>query len=544
MGALFSYSLGVSVFLLCGYLAYKLFLAGEKQPLLNRFLLMAIYITSLVAIPLLAMEWGRTEPATSGTIELGAIAVSVIPSDPSENSMIIPRILLYAYIIGLIITSLVTLVAILRLALLLRRGTRVGKADYTLIILPKCDVPFSFGRYIVVGEGESSEVQSLIEAHEQAHLQCRHWLDLILAQGVCVLLWYNPVAWLMREELRQVHEYQADATVLSKGFDPYVYQMLLIKKAAGRRLQSLANSLNHSNLSKRITMMYKTENRALRSMRALALLPAIVLAALAVEQPAVATTIQQAGAASLIPAPVVAETVADSKVSENLSFDQLRDADVQSEEIAEAVTEAVAETVTETVAEAPVQTAQPEPKEDEALKAVAKMPHYPDGDRALMEFLMKNIRYPKDAMDAGAQGLVVVRFVIGKDGSINDPEIVRGQTESLNAEALRVVSLIPNFEPGRNENGEAVACQYTLPVNFRLEKDKPSEENAKVTVIGFRNTGKKAAVKSEKTRTYFVDGELFEGDLNSIPVERIESMEVIKNNPDYPDGLIMIKTRK
>lgn len=92
------------------------------------------------------------------------------------------------------------------------------------------------------------------------HLQCRHWIDLIIAESVAVLLWYNPVGWLMRNELQTIHEYEADEAVLSSGINAREYQILLIKKAVGSRFPSIANSLDHSNLSKRIKMMLRKKN--------------------------------------------------------------------------------------------------------------------------------------------------------------------------------------------------------------------------------------------------------------------------------------------
>lgn len=113
-------------------------------------------------------------------------------------------------------------------------------------------------------------------------------------------MWYNPAAWLMRRELRRVHEYQADAEVLDNGINPRDYQMLLIEKAAGVRLQSLANSLNHSNLSKRITMMCKQNNKTARRLRVIGLIPAFALAALAVQTPVLASTLSSLSSATML----------------------------------------------------------------------------------------------------------------------------------------------------------------------------------------------------------------------------------------------------
>ena len=167
------------------------------------------------------------------------------------------------------------------------------------------------------------------------------------------------------------------------------------------------------------------------------------------------------------------------------------------------------------------------------------MPSFPGGDRAMAEFVMRNIRYPQSAIDAGEQGAVVVRFVVGKDGKVSDATVIRGRSDALNAEALRVVSTMPDFEPGLNEEGKAVACNYTIPVMFKLKRDvkKESEKvDETVTVVGGWNDKGEGASKL----TYFVNGELYSGDLKSIAPDRIAKIEVVKNNPDYPDGVVNV----
>ena len=539
MGAIFSYSLTVSVFLLFGYLTYKIFLASEKQSSVNRIALLFIYVASVVSVPLLTLQLSSgAEAAAGGTIELGEIVINVVPVDDPGSPML-PRVLLGIYAAGVGVVLVSTLHGLVNLFRIVRKGERSELGEYTLVRLSECRVPFSFGRYIVVGSGEPDQMMRMIMAHEGAHLRYRHWIDLVIAQMGCVVMWYNPASWLMREEMRQVHEYQADEAVLAQGFSPYEYQMLLIKKAAGRRLQSLANSLNHSNLSKRITMMYKSENRAVRRMRSLALVPALVVAAIAVQQPAVATSISSAREATLLDGESH-DVAFDGKVSENLS-------DVQTfvampvEETVEAESAVEAEAPVASVAQAPEMQAEAE-ADDKPVNSCAKMPSFPGGDRAMAEFVMRNIRYPQSSIDAGEQGAVVVRFVVGKDGKVSDATVIRGRSDALNAEALRVVSTMPDFEPGLNEEGKAVACNYTIPVMFKLKRDvkKESEKvDETVTVVGGWNDKGEGASKL----TYFVNGELYSGDLKSIAPDRIAKIEVVKNNPDYPDGVVNVSLK-
>lgn len=105
--------------------------------------------------------------------------------------------------------------------------------------------------------------------------------------------------------------------------------------------------------------------------------------------------------------------------------------------------------------------------EDIVFVRVGKQASYPGGIRKMMDYIKNNIQYPKDCEKAGIQGRVIVSFVVGKDGSINDVAVVRGVHNSLDAEAVRVVKSMPNWNPAEN-NGKKVRSKFTLPVFFRL----------------------------------------------------------------------------
>lgn len=170
----------------------------------------------------------------------------------------------------------------------------------TLIIIPDSHIaPFSWMKYIVMNRDDYNTSAEVIIAHESRHLELRHWVDLLVAQLIAILQWFNPAAWLMREELKTIHEYQADEAVIASGANLKEYQLLLIKKAVGAKLPSLANSLNHSKLKKRVTMMYKSKTSVSRRLRALAIIPAGMLTIVAINTPVVASVINNASEASI-----------------------------------------------------------------------------------------------------------------------------------------------------------------------------------------------------------------------------------------------------
>jgi protein TonB len=105
---------------------------------------------------------------------------------------------------------------------------------------------------------------------------------------------------------------------------------------------------------------------------------------------------------------------------------------------------------------------------DVPFVVVENMPAFPGGEAALFKYLSDNIKYPVIAQESGIQGRVICQFVVNRDGSIVDIEVVRSVDKSLDAEAIRVISRMPRWTPGK-QRGKTVRVKYTLPVNFRLQ---------------------------------------------------------------------------
>ncbi|WP_301752381.1 M56 family metallopeptidase, partial [uncultured Muribaculum sp.] len=139
----------------------------------------------------------------------------------------------------------------------------------------------------------------MITAHEKQHIDRQHWIDLLLAQFIVTVNWFNPAAWLVREELKAVHEYEADKRVLDSGINARDYQMLLISKATGMKFPTVANSLNHCKLKKRMTMMMTSQASMSRRLRTLAAIPAVALAVLAINHDAVAAALDHVNNSAL-----------------------------------------------------------------------------------------------------------------------------------------------------------------------------------------------------------------------------------------------------
>ena len=236
MGGVFAYSLYSSLILVAMYLTYKWVLAGERQHGFNRAILLGIYVAAIV-LPSFALGFGSRMEAT---VAVDGVMVGFITADAVEESSASfswSAVLLMLYLAGIVVCLFHTALVAARLVGIVRKGEHVRlDGKYRLILTDDKGVaPFSWWRYVVMPRQDFIEYRDMILVHELKHLRASHWSDLLFAQCVAIFQWYNPAAWLMREELKTVHEYQADDAVMRAGTDIKSYQMLL-KKSCWREI--------------------------------------------------------------------------------------------------------------------------------------------------------------------------------------------------------------------------------------------------------------------------------------------------------------------
>lgn len=486
MGSFLVDTLFSSLVMIVAFIIYKMLLSGEKQISFNRMTLLAIYALSLVSLPLCRLNFGfQGEPQANTLIDIGTLTPlgAVAEATTTTATSNVPEILIATYLAGAAAVLLLNLISIIRLIRIIRTGVRVDHGKYTIVIVSKKDVaPFSFGKYIVIGNLGLESAFELVTSHESAHINARHYVDLIVAQIACVLLWYNPAAWLMRDELRLIHEYQADAEVLASGADPRDYQMLLIKRAVGNKFSLLANGFNQHKLKNRITMMQKEKSKGLRRLSAIALAIAPVVALTVVNIPAVAAGLEKLDSKPLNDElQTVVEPIADNQaVAESNIVVESSDEATVNESPAVATNMEKQPSQSDSNNMLPARTADDKSESSssngkDVYTAVEEMAEFPGGMPGLMNFLSKTIHYPKEAFDANVQGRVIIKFVVNKDGSISDATVVKGVSKELDEEAIRVVTLMPKWTPGK-AGGKAVSSYFTVPINFKLQVEKKAEE--------------------------------------------------------------------
>ncbi len=430
MGAITAYAMSVAIVLAVEYIIYKCLLANATFYRFNRLVILMCYVVALLA-PLVRPAAGGLNTGVAGNQQfaVGDIVATVTDTFQEPVSDVWLWIPL-AYFAGAAVMAAVAIVSYARMLSVIRKGEKRKLDGAVLVVAPVKVSPFSWGKYLVVSAEDASN--RLIIDHELSHIRSAHSLDLIFAQIFMIFNWFNPAAYLMRTELRAAHEYDVDARMLRSGVDAREYQMLLIRKTVGPGFQSIANSLNHSQLKNRLTMMLKSRSKSVRRLCAAALLPAAVLAVAMTDFPAVASTIANVAAVSL------------DKGSEKIAIAQ------ESETFAPAVSET--------------------PRQQPTSKGEV-MPKYPAGDQAMMQAIFDEIRFPEGKIAEGANGLVVVGFTVTSDGDMADFVIRKSSGDAaLDAEAIRAIkaALTKKWTPG-TVDGRPVSVQYALPIRFALK---------------------------------------------------------------------------
>ena len=447
-----------------------------------------------------------------------------------------------------------------------------------------------------MNRSDYEERNAAILAHERGHIRLHHSWDLLLVDTLTALQWFNPAIWMLRSDLRAVHEYEADGVVLSQGINARQYQYLLITKAASIGGYSLANGISHSTLKNRINMMLHKKSNPSRLLKLLAFVP-IVAVALAVnaetvtdyvydepetqqpikkgkkagtikignqeikvEQSATETQDEQPGEKFIAKGfvydkdaststPIVGAVVVIEGTKKGAVTD--RDGNFQLEvSVGDKLAVSYVGYETETIGVSKAFSTKSvgesryfvglskefdEPKPNKVYDVVEQMPQYPGGTGKLFEYLAKNVRYPKEAENICAQGRVIATFVVEKDGSISNAKVVKSIDPALDAEALRVINGMPNWNPGM-QNGEPVRVKYTVPITFRLQGGAPIPEDkevranqiAEAVVVGYGNENKGVAFSGSNAPYIVVDGKPIDGaKLKEIDPKTIDHMEVL-----------------
>ncbi len=393
------------------YLFYFLFLKNTTYFRLNRYYLLLSLILPPI-LPLLNIPLVQTETTYAVPIVLDEIVITaggnVVQADPVTINY---TLLFYGIIVGVFILRI--LWATLSIIWISKKSTKDRLGEYVVISSSNKINPFSVFKYIFVSKShfEDSEGLEQIISHEAVHIRQLHSADNIIAEIICSVFWINPFVWIIKDSLKSTHEYLADEKVMEQGFDTAGYFMLLFENVVGKRF-GLANNFNESLTLKRMKMMKK--NRSPRYLRWLYLMALPLIG-------------------------IIVFTI--SCTQEQTKTDVV---DPETKQKVEQVEEKMYST-----------------------EEVEVMPEYPGGQEELIAYLSSGIIYPSKAKEDGIEGKVFIKFKVSKTGAVKDAEVIEPVDELLDAEALRVISEMPDWTPGEID-GKPVNVEYVIPINFKL----------------------------------------------------------------------------
>lgn len=432
--AIYLIKINVALVLLYGF--YRLTVSRDTFFGLRRLTLWLIYAVALM-VPALNLEyWVRDTPTMESMANVYAdpfYPVVVVKAQASGITWM--DMLLGIYWVGVAVLSLRLvwqLFSIIRLAVISRKQEVEG---ITVHLLRGEGSPFSFFRWVFMYPStmEGKQLHEVM-VHECTHVSGLHSLDTLFSELFSIACWFNPFAWLMKQEVRMNLEYLADESVLSDGNarKSYQYHLLGLAYRQSNESTKIANNFNLLPLKKRIKMMNKRR------------------------------TSEIGKAKYLLFAPLAGVLLMVSNI-ESVA----REIGEQIPEVAEVQQKA------EQAAEEKVKT---KPQTDTTKKKKTwdcmpeTMPYFPGGQELLLKYLADNIKYPASAVKAKKQGRVIVTFIVQKDGSVTHAKIAKSIDPELDAEALRIVKGMPKWTPG-TQNGKPVSVRYMVPVKFSLRKD-------------------------------------------------------------------------
>lgn len=493
MGEFVAYSLQVAIVMALLYVAYRLLMATSTFHTLNRYTLLVIIAMSWI-IPVLPSLFTDQGDVVVEALLVGVLLGTVV-EETAHTSISWQELVIIIYYIGVALSLLLTLFGAVRMIRLIRSGKHTRIGGYILVVTPKVPGPLSWGKWIVIRPEDCDAYRDMILRHEMAHLERLHWVDLILAQINLILQWFNPTSWLLIQSLKLQHEYRADQ--VAGAYSVKDYQLMLLKKAVGTGFPTFADNLHHSQIKQRLTMMTKSKSNAWRLLAALAIPAMAGVGVFTLGIPAVANTMVQIRYAILpdISDSEVNDSPAINQTSSNVSDNVSQPAkeipayfvngklfkgnltDINPEEIASIEVkkddpdypQGKVMITLKSEAQKSISSA---PTKDSADKHIVLVPQeiasFKGGMEAMRQFLAENLQWPEGETLEKTER-VVIQFTVGTDGSVTQPEIMKGINPKFDAEAIRVVSLMNGHWNPAMDNGKPVTTRFTIPVSFRPE---------------------------------------------------------------------------
>lgn len=423
MNPLIIYIVKAALCLAVLYFLYFLLLSRDTMYERNRVFILLSFLSSII-LPFIAIQTQKPHDIQFFGQDLTGILINPefeMSAAPAAMGLTFTwqQLILIIYFSGVIIAGIKLLVELISLFLLIVREK--NRDNYIICLSNNKTSGFSAFGYIFIDKSlDPYETEEIIR-HEQKHLDRYHFFDILVVEIVKVLQWFNPFIYMFDRSLRAVHEFQADEECLNSGIPVHSYQGLVMNQVFRARIFNASNSFSNPTLiKKRMIMMTKKRSKALANLKILLVVPVVAVL-----------------------------LIAFSTCSEKITY---------SDTVVEAVTPPPSAPV--------MKSGEPEP-----FVVVEEMPAFPGGDTALLSYIAENTKYPESAKANNISGRVIIRFCVTETGGIDMISVIRGVSPEIDAEAIRVISTLPAFKPGK-QGGKDVPVWYMVPITFGLSGDK------------------------------------------------------------------------
>ena len=473
MNTILIYMVKVAVYLTAFYLVYSLMLSRDTAYGRNRAFILLSAASALV-LPLITFQTGKPLNIQFFGKFLSEVFITAnqdgtVNSDAGLSVSGPLQIIYSIYIIGVVASFFKLIVDLLNLLFLIARQRNKGSSIIRFHGFNTSG--FSAMGHIFINTRLSPEEAGEIILHEQNHLRQNHFLDILFIELVKAIQWFNPAVYLLNRALRAIHEFQADDACLCSGMAVVNYQSLLLSQVFKSKAFNLTNSFsNQSLIKKRMVMMTKKRTSALANLKLVLVVPVTALVFFAISaykeipispeqqtrpinQPLTFSTISESPSVSVSKVKTSSSERSASKSSFPTENNKITTPPppppppLPSEEKKDLTTSA---------------------EEEAPFVVVEQMPMFPGGDAELLKFIGLNTQYPEVAKINNIQGRVIIRFCVTAKGGVSQISVLKGVSPELDAEAIRVVNSLPEFQPGR-QGGKAVPVWYMVPITFTLK---------------------------------------------------------------------------
>ena len=533
-------SIAIAVAIL--WIAYRVLFINSNRLVFNRAFLIVALGFSLI-LPAAGVFIGRNMPQVNSyreslfqgfmldevVITAEGVAIST-PTDnlTGEDSAVTPtptptqnfniwHYIWILYLVGAIIAAAVFIFKLGKIIFIIIKSPKKKMPGYTAVFTGKEHGSYSFFNYAFF---PNENVNSEIVRHEMSHIAHHHSADILFVELMMIIQWFNPFIYLYKRELQSLHEYMADRDVVATGIDKQNYMMLILQQCTAVDFSNMSNNFSFLLTKKRIKMITQSKKAKGVVIKALLTLPLFALLLFANCK----SNGQEKVSAEKAETTTENENLVTIKLGEEsyLSFNNPMEINFDGTEYTLDIKSVKKErtfefgdhkvvvknnrdernSYTVTIDGAPFDityitrmlTDDSEATDDSEVYtgAVEVLPEYPGGTAAMFEFIQKNVKYPESAKEKGLEGKVYVQFVVEKDGRLSSFNVLRGVSDDIDAEAIRVLKMMPKWKPGMKD-GKAVKVQYVMPFNFKMN----STENTMTALTGTRWIGIGSGVQDD-----------------------------------------------